>query len=106
MRLSSLLLAVFAFFNSYSQKHTITGSLKDASTGEDLIGASIFNARSQEGTTTNAYGFFSLTQQQDSIHLRISYVGYQTQLIKFYLPSDTTLRIELQSGTQLKEVEI
>lgn len=106
MRYSLLLFALSIFISSHAQRHTITGSIKDAGTGEDLIGASIFNITSQQGTTANNYGFFSITQQRDSVHLRISYVGYQTQAIKFFLERDTTIRIELQNGTELKAVEI
>ena len=39
-------------------RHTISGTVTDVSSGETLIGATIFDSISGKGTTTNAYGFF------------------------------------------------
>ena len=44
-----------------AQKFTISGTVKDAASGEFLIGASVFNTPSLQGTTANNYGFYSLT---------------------------------------------
>jgi hypothetical protein len=106
MRLLIVLCLVATSFFVFAQKHTISGYIKDVSNGESLIGASVFNIKSQQGTTTNNYGFYSITQPIDSIYLRVSYVGYETSTIKFFLRRDTTINVELSSGTQLKEVEI
>ena len=57
-------------------KYTISGYIEDARSGEKLIGANVFDAERQVGTTTNMYGFFSLTLPVDSISLSISYIGY------------------------------
>jgi hypothetical protein len=97
---------VFIFFQALSQKHTISGYIKDQSSGESLIGASIINLKTQQGTTTNNYGFFSITQASDSVHLRVSYIGYENQVFKFFLNRDTRLNIELVAGTELQAVEI
>ena len=89
-----------------AQKVTISGTVKDKTSGEHLIGASIFSLRSLQGTTTNNYGFYSITLPRDSVSLRISFVGYQTQLIKLDLTTDTTMNIELDNGAVLSEVVI
>ena len=47
--------------SSYGQKHTISGYIKDASSGEDLIGANVIITSEKKGTTTNTYGFYSLS---------------------------------------------
>jgi hypothetical protein len=44
-----------------AEKHTISGYLKDKATGEVLIGANVYIRNTHLGTTTNAYGFYSLT---------------------------------------------
>jgi outer membrane receptor for ferrienterochelin and colicin len=93
-------------FNSYAQKFTINGSIKDSKTGEHLIGATIFNPKTQQGTTTNVYGFYSFTQPRDSVLIRISYVGYEPVLLKFLLSRDTTINIGLAYGTTLKELVV
>ena len=51
------------FFNlsliCFSQNFTISGYLEDAESGEKLIGANVIDKRTQSGTTTNNFGFFS-----------------------------------------------
>ena len=80
---------------AHAQKHTISGSIKDAASGESLIGANIYNMSSLQGTTANNYGFYSITLPQDSVHLRISYVGYENQIVSFLLTRDTTVNFAL-----------
>ena len=89
-----------------AQKSTVNGSIKDLKTGENLIGATIFNPRTLQGTTTNTYGFYSFTQIRDSIYLRVSYVGYEPVLVKFILSKDTTINIGLNYSSTLKEVVV
>ncbi len=89
-----------------AQKFTISGSVRDQNTGESLIGAGIFNIPSAQGTTANTYGFYSLTLVQDTAQIQVSYVGYATVKFKFFLQKDTTINVDLTSGTDLKEVVI
>jgi hypothetical protein len=106
MKLLYLLALVFFAFCSQAQKFTISGAVRDQSSGEDLIGASIYNVRSGQGTTANNYGFFSITLPKDSIRLHVSFVGYESRVIKFFLSKDTTLQINLANGTLLNEVVV
>jgi hypothetical protein len=89
-----------------AQKYTISGTIKDEGSGEYLIGASIYNIPSLQGTTANNYGFYSITLPLDSVRLRISYVGYEQQIVSFLLSKDTTINIALTSGNTLQEVVI
>ena len=89
-----------------AQKYTVSGSVKDAASGENLIGASLYDLHSLKGTTANDYGFFSITLPQDSVYLRISYVGYEQEMVRFLLSKDTTINISLTSGSMLEEVVI
>lgn len=74
---------IFTFSSTYSQKITISGYVKDAASREALISASVLNANSRTGTTTNQYGFFSLTiPVADTIELLISFMGYSIQAKK------------------------
>ncbi|HEY9490193.1 MAG TPA: hypothetical protein VIQ51_17775 [Chryseosolibacter sp.] len=51
-----------------AQKHTISGTIKDKASGEYLIGASIYNIHSLQGTTANNYGFYSMTLSKKHHH--------------------------------------
>jgi hypothetical protein len=88
--------------------HTISGYIKDASTGEDLIGAML---RVKEipttGAVTNVYGFFSLTVPEGEYTLVFSYVGYKAVVKKVVVNKSVTMKIELKSEAQnLEQVEI
>jgi hypothetical protein len=88
-------------------KRTISGHIKDAETGEDLIGASIYVSEIESGAVTNVYGFYSLRMDMGSYTLRFSYIGYETIEKKIDLKENITLDVELlPRGELLQEVEI
>ncbi|WP_278703186.1 TonB-dependent receptor [Phocaeicola sartorii] len=86
----------------------ISGFVRDKASSESLIGASIYDAESHRGTTSNADGFFSLTLKAgNNVCLNISYVGYDSFQQSFtQLEQDTLLPILLSSHQQLAEVII
>ena len=85
---------------------TISGVITDAKTGETLIGATVLDEDSGKGTISNAYGRYSLTLRADSVHLRISYIGYQAQYHTINLKGDQQLNIVLVPSVELDEVTI
>ena len=89
-----------------AQKFTISGYLEEASSGEKLISANVYEARSGSGTVTNTYGFFSLTLPKDTVEITFSYVGYQSKTIKLYLDKDIQKIIQLSSAIELNTVVI
>lgn len=48
-------------YQSFAQKVTIQGYLKDKDTGEVLLGATVADAATSSGTVSNYYGFYSIT---------------------------------------------
>jgi outer membrane receptor for ferrienterochelin and colicin len=91
---------------AFSQSFTINGYVEDSRSGEKLIGANVYDKRTYKGTTTNSYGFFSLTLSKDSVELVISFVGYQQQSLPIYLDENITINFEVSPAIELKEVEI
>lgn len=79
----------------FAQKYTISGSITDKATGEKLLGATIYDLKTQKGNLSNAYGFYSLTLPKDSVQLVFTYTGYESKVFKFYLDRDTTFNISL-----------
>lgn len=89
------------------ERHTISGYVKEAVSGESLIGVNIYLSDHKTGTTTNTYGFYSITlTSADSVELVISYVGFSSQTIKLSLKEDIELNIYLKPSIILKEVTI
>ena len=64
---------------------TLSGYIKDADSGETLTGANIFvKDDPASGTTSNAYGFYSLSLPPGDYTITYSYLGYNEQrLITF-----------------------
>ena len=77
---------LFLFSGIFAQKYTISGYVEDASTGEKLLGAAVYDARMNNlGTITNHYGFYSLTIPKMKIKLTASFVGYGALTAEFEL---------------------
>ncbi len=89
------------------EKYTVSGYVKDAANGEVLIGATIAVASLGTGTTTNVYGFYSVTLPAGDYQLIYSYLGYQSNALAVSLHENKTLDIELNSAdVELQEVVI
>jgi len=58
-------IVLFLPFIASAQNYTLNGYVKDAESGENLIGATVIDLNTQKGAITNAYGFFSLTLRVD-----------------------------------------
>jgi len=84
---------------------TISGYLKDAATGEALIGASVLVKSLGVGSTANEYGFYSLTLPKGSYTFTYTYVGYASTEETLELSSNLTHSIKLKTqGVQTDEV--
>ncbi len=77
-------------------KHTLSGYVEDAASGEKLIGAVLHEPDLQQGTTTNRYGFFSLTLSAGSFRVVVSHIGYRSDTLATDLDGDLQLNIALE----------
>lgn len=90
-----------------AQKHTISGYVSDKKSGETLIGSSIFVSNPTRGTTSNTYGFYSLTLDAGKYNLTVRFIGYEDYKIELDLKSNVSLNIQLeQSSVTLREFVI
>ncbi len=88
-------------------KTTISGTIRDKSNGEALIGATIYVKELKTGTVSNSYGFYSLNLLPGTYTLVFSYMGFQPAEKTIDLKKEQTLNIELVSKEKLlKEVVI
>ena len=88
-------------------RFTISGHIRDAGTGEELIGAAVMVEELNRGTVTNVYGFYSLSLPPGFYHLKFSYIGYELQELAINLNENKTYNLELIEEIQeLKEVTI
>ena len=88
-----------------NKKYTISGYVKDQSSGEALIGATVSIRQPLKGTVTNSYGFFSLTADTGRYTLVASYIGLEPDTMQINLNRDIYLEIKLKPR-ELKTVVI
>lgn len=90
-----------------AQTVTISGHVKDSSSGEPLAGAHIYPRTGRYGTTTDAEGTFNLALPKGrTVQLVISYVGYETLYKSIEATQDTDLELQLNSSNSLPGVEV
>ncbi len=95
-RFTYLLFFVFSFvFQGFGQTFSISGYVKDSTTGETLIGAAIRLPNTSIGTVTNAYGYFSLALPNDTKQVLVSYVGYKNKIISLNANKNQQLNIAI-----------
>lgn len=104
IRLLFAILFLVAATALYAQEKTITGTVID-NTGESVIGASVVIDGTSKGTITDFDGKFVLPGVPDNATLKISYIGYETQI--FSVTGKTEFKITLiEDGQTLDEVVV
>jgi len=98
MRFITLFLFVLTSFGLIAQSYTLSGTISDKLTGETLIGANILESGNRKGTSSNTYGFYSLTLPAGQYDIVVSYLGYQDYSKTIDLSKDISLDIEMSTG--------
>ena len=96
-RLLLIMWGLFLSLSAFAQQITVKGHVVDA-TGEPVIGASVIEGKSTNGTITDIDGNFSLNVSANST-LTISFVGYKTQTVS--VNGKTALKVTLQEDTEV-----
>jgi hypothetical protein len=97
-------LAFVQFANS--QTHHISGYVEDSQTGERIIGAYVIDSISKMATSTNNYGFYTLTNLHQQAAIYATYVGFSSEVRHIALVRDTTLLFKIYPVSKLNEVVI
>ncbi len=104
-----LLIAALLQLASYGQKKTtVSGTIKDAKNGEVMMGAVVYSLSApQNGVSSNAYGFYSLSLAHNPDTLIVQYMGYDKKFLFLHLQHDSTINIALNETVQtLQEVTV
>ena len=102
-RLLSTLVAICLIGMSAWANKTVTGKVVSASDNEPLIGATVQAIGSAQGTSTDLDGQFTVTVNDNVTQLRISCVGYKSQVVA--VSSYVTVALE-DANTTLDEVVV
>ncbi|MCF6364704.1 MAG: TonB-dependent receptor [Bacteroidales bacterium] len=102
-----LLTAVVISTGLFAQKYTLSGYIIDESSGENIIGATVYDAENLKiGTITNVYGFFSLTLKKGKVKLGSGFIGFADNFQEINLTKDSVITILLKPNTEIDEVII
>lgn len=107
IKLKIVFLLLISVFIVKAQEVTISGYIKDVANGEALIGATVFIPSLNEGTASNAYGFYSLTIPAGSYRIQVSYIGYKTLDEALKVEKDASRSFSLSTDSeQIDEVTV
>ena len=105
--ITTLFFFLFTLTFFAQQKHTISGTVYDKKGNETLIGATIYFPDLSVGTTTNEYGFYSITISKGIHNISVSYLGFSDESKIIELNDKTSLDFYLSEMSQaLDEVVI
>ena len=91
----------------YAQKVSLNGYVKDQANGEALIGATVLVKEIAGGTTTNIYGYYSVTLTPGTYTVEFCYIGYNSIVSTIELTDNQRLDIELETDiTELEEIVV
>lgn len=71
-------LSFYSVTSNAQEKFTLSGIVSEEKSNETLIGVNIVFPEIGAGTTTNEYGFYSITLPKGTYSIVVSYLGYQT----------------------------
>lgn len=95
--------ALFTCIVTSLSAQTITGNVKDSS-GEPILGATIMETGTKNGTVTDIDGNFTI-KLQSAGNLNVSYIGMKSQVVK--TAGKTTINVTLQDdNTTLNEIVV
>ncbi len=106
---AALLVSMILFSPNLSaqEKATISGYLTSGSDGESLIGATVFIRELGAGTSSNEYGFYSLSVPVGKHILEYGYLGFEPVKQEIDLKSNLKLDIELfEESAVLEEIVV
>lgn len=93
-----ILLIIRPGAGAQSQKQfTLSGYVRDASSGEVLINATVSVSNTNIAVQSNAYGYFSVALAAGKYTVNVSYTGYQVYTSEIDIAANKSLEIPLQS---------
>ena len=109
--LSTTIILITSLSFTFAQEGTIRGTIKDAKTKEDLVGATVYIEGLNKGTSADINGFFSMSRiPTGNYKLKISFVGYKVRFIEnVKVLSEQVTEINTlieEEGATLNEVKV
>ena len=86
---------------------TLAGYIKDAKSGEPVVGASVYFERTKIGVSTDQYGYYSISLPRGNNVMNIQSIGMRDARRQIALHSDGKLNVDMRGQVlTLKKVVI
>ena len=107
-KMLSILLLLVATMSLLGQTGRVTGVVRDAETGETLLGVTVLEPKLKTGAVTDEHGAYSLELPLGTHTLKFYYLGYKTAEKHVTIGNKPiTLNVSLEPDmTQLTEVQV
>jgi hypothetical protein len=106
-KLAFILVILLTGQSLLAQEFSISGRITDAANGEDLIGVTVVENGTTIGTTTNVYGFYSLTLPSGLHTITFSFIGFEPQTMNVNFNENKSIHVRLSdTNTELEEVVV
>jgi len=104
----ALILLFLSAITTAQTKYTISGYVRDTTSGEDLIGSIVsIKEIPSLGASTNAYGFYSISVPEGNYFVIIQSMGYKPKVVKVELNQNRRIDVKLrESVNELNEVTV
>lgn len=100
-----LVLLLATGLTAYGQSYQVSGVVKDARSGEGIVGVNVSVKGTSQGTITDVNGNFSVEATGNAV-LIFSFIGYQTKEVNV-TSSKTSINVSLEEDvTSLEEVVV
>jgi TonB-linked SusC/RagA family outer membrane protein len=100
-----LLLLLLMLPVSVLAQNTLSGNVRDNATGESLPGVNVIVQGTQNGTSTDMEGNFSLSNVKSGDLIVFSFIGYSDQVVSY--TGQATIDVTMaEDATQLQEVMV
>ena len=90
------------FLTGFSLAQTVSGKVTDAANGEGLVGVTVLEKGTSNGTATDIDGNYTLKLTNSNATLSFSFVGFTSQDIAY--TGQQSIDVSLDAGSQLDEV--
>ena len=97
------LILIYSYGLFGQENFILSGYITDVETNEKLIGVNVLLPELNLGTTTNEYGFYSISIPNGDQEMLISYLGFKNFTEKINLLEDNILNIKLFPEVELLE---
>ncbi|HQQ93762.1 MAG TPA: TonB-dependent receptor [Bacteroidia bacterium] len=88
-------------YSAQVKNHILSGYVKDQKNGESLAGAVVSKLGTNQGVSTNEYGFYSLSLPEGPHAIQVSILGYQTFTFSVNLDKNVVKNFELNEESKV-----